>query len=672
MMKKLEKYLNPDIYYPVFLLGIVLVFNLMLVQNFFPVTEGWFQDWSRYMADGKMPYKDFYLYIPPVYVYITHFVNIIFDNSYLALRVFGIVERLLLIYVVYRIVRRLYKPWTCFVAIVASAAFYMSTNSDVFYGYYQNALLWGALALLFSIKCFEVTEKRKIKLSAIMAGAFCGLACMSKQTAVFFIAILAFGVLVAAIKNGGIKSACRLGLYGVAGVMLIVIPICIYLALNGAFLPFLECMTAGSSSKGDLSSIFFGFIPRMINDESIVLFILALILFVIVCLESAISSKGKSAICSVLRRLAVADYSLIVGLLSYWILLAIGQRDSSASPSKGTLAVFVLMVVIHLVVWLLGKKIGGTTEKIVKPFAFVSLCMIFIFMITTNQVSYFSWSLIREKRQLIIYALFFFMILWTIFISLRMIVKGDKVTPSFLISVFSLGFMYTHGMSYIVEDHAMLIPLAYILGMIMDVLAPKYEKAGSYIRVSVVLFAVFTFISVFYQRVWWPYNWWGVNSMGNRYEAVYSYEDPQLAGLKGTWSECEAVNAIYSDLSEYKDDYRNPTMFSFPHINYFNTIFDMDSPTYAKVHYFDVCTDGIAKSDAKILEEEKPSFILWMDFDEGMWETHEAIFRGGQPSGQRALQAVVEDMVSNGVYEEVGTYNIGQHSSPITLYRYVG
>ena len=176
-------------------------------------------------------------------------------------------------------------------------------------------------------------------------------------------------------------------------------------------------------------------------------------------------------------------------------------------------------------------------------------------------------------------------------------------------------------------------------------------------------------VSAFYQRVWWPYNWWGVNSMSARYYSTYQYDDPHLEGLLGSEDETRAVNQIISDLLDAGAADNELTLYTFPHINYFNTTFGNDSPTFAKVHYFDVCPDDIAEEDAATLLSTKTDFILWMDFDDQTWATHEAIFRQGNESGQRQLDEAVNALIESGEYTLLGEYNFGNHSSPIYLYQ---
>ena len=38
-----------------------IIFSIVLLNKYFPVTEGWFQDYARYILNGKFIYRDFYI-----------------------------------------------------------------------------------------------------------------------------------------------------------------------------------------------------------------------------------------------------------------------------------------------------------------------------------------------------------------------------------------------------------------------------------------------------------------------------------------------------------------------------------------------------------------------------------------------------------------------------------
>ena len=108
-------------------------------------------------------------------------------------------------------------------------------------------------------------------------------------------------------------------------------------------------------------------------------------------------------------------------------------------------------------------------------------------------------------------------------------------------------------------------------------------------------------------------------------------------------------------------------MYSFPHINYFNVMAGLPSPTFGKVDYFDVAPDNLAIRDADLIRQQPPTFLVWMQLTDDEWNAHEATFRGGRESGQRELQRTFEQLKVSGKYRSLGRFTVGE-SDPIDIY----
>lgn len=667
-----------DLFYPTILVVLVGSFNMLLIRNFFPITEGWFQDWSRYIGEGQIPYRDFYLYIPPVFVYIAHIINTVTGGLYIALRVYGVIERILLVLICYRILRRFFSDQICFLSLIGSSGIYMSLNSDVFYGYYQNSLFWGACALLFLLRAWEFMssgESRRSARDVCAAGILCGLSIMSKQTALLFVGVTAIVFICLIAREYGCISASTAFLWGLIGICAAVLPILISLYCVGALESFIAQVFFGSSSKGSLSSVLVSFIPRMFDARVVPIFLSLAVFYIANYLRNRVSKESNALrICGYSMQIAFLAF---VGIFFYWSLKAVLYRDISMSPAMGDVASVLIVLFLIFLTLLISKHSKRVVNfSYIVSVVFAALILYCFFFITTNQYSLASWSYLRERRQILIYAIFFFLLAKFLVTLIGVLVYGVGNRAGYSIALaFSVSFMYTHGLSYIIEDHAMLLPFALLFGEMCQKLSAIQvsdisSKCLNYLSaISAVALPMILIVSAFYQRVWWPYNWWGVNSMSARYYSTYQYDDPHLEGLLGSEDETRAVNQIISDLLDAGAADNELTLYTFPHINYFNTIFGNDSPTFAKVHYFDVCPDDIAEEDAATLLSTKPDFILWMDFDDQTWATHEAIFRQGNESGQRQLDEAVNALIESGEYTLLGEYNFGNHSSPIYLYQ---
>ena len=98
-----------------------------------------------------------------------------------------------------------------------------------------------------------------------------------------------------------------------------------------------------------------------------------------------------------------------------------------------------------------------------------------------------------------------------------------------------------------------------------------------------------------------------MNVLSPIFESKIEYNDPNLKGLFGNTMSVNALNRIYSLIEVNKRT--GDTMYTFPHINYFNVMSGLNSPTFAKVHYFDVCPDFIIERDLEALRENPPKFV---------------------------------------------------------------
>jgi hypothetical protein len=238
--------------------------------------------------------------------------------------------------------------------------------------------------------------------------------------------------------------------------------------------------------------------------------------------------------------------------------------------------------------------------------------------------------------------------------------RGDRPVR-LLVGVAAFTIMYVHGMSGVLEEHALLLAGALLIGTGLSTVVAwsKARDATIYLACALLVFTITV------QRNALPYWWWGVYGIDATWTATSSFEDPHLAGLHGSPTYTAQLNSIYELLETNKRP--GDTMYSFPHLNYFNVMADLPSPTFGKVDYFDVAPDSLAIRDAELLRQHPPTFIVWMELTPAEWTFHETLFRGGRPSGQRQIQRVVEALVASGTYRQLGRFTLGA-SDPIGIY----
>ncbi len=640
------------------LVVITIVFSGLICNKYFPITEGWFQDYARYILQGKFIYRDFYCPVPPGYIWLSTLICRCTNYSFLALRIYGIIERILLILIVFELLSKVYSYKVTFFAVLVGSVIYSSTNTDLFYGYYQSSLLCAMIMLYFGVRMYESTNNSRKY--AILYGLFAGITfCMKQNTGAFFAVFIGLGYILLMRKIDLKKSIFNV-FCGFLTAMSVLAILAIVLAANKALIPFVEQVICGTSSKGSLISIFTAGIFRMIYRKSGYVFISALVLIFVLWLDSILQKKEKIGnYYSLLGHEISAAFWGAAFFVAYfkWFKLFYTADFLKTRASWVAIGMIISSIVFLAVFLALADRtitFKGVNLNIL--FYVASMCYFVAFFIYFfyRENIYTDWKAYIQCRQYLMHGLFFINLIIVLY---RLILVRKTIDIRAMLYLASLSLMYIHGMSYILEEHGTLLMFSMLIA---DLLSNKTTL--NWIKnIIVALFGVFTVLSICVQKNNYTYNWWGVNTLESSYKAVYSYDDPKLQGIKGDQAQTEALNSIYKLINDNKRE--NDTMYTFPHINYFNVMADLNSPAFCKVHYFDVCSDKQAISDAKQLEEDLPTFIIWQELSKSDWVTHEEIFRNGNPSGQRKLREFVYKKAKNGTYKLIGKYQFNQSST---------
>src|SRR5437016_9805394 len=77
--------------------AVFLAFQFTYFNRFLPIEDGWFIEYARQAESGKVMYRDFHVFIQPVYALIFQGLVHFFGYSLIVPRYYGLVERLLLV-----------------------------------------------------------------------------------------------------------------------------------------------------------------------------------------------------------------------------------------------------------------------------------------------------------------------------------------------------------------------------------------------------------------------------------------------------------------------------------------------------------------------------------------------------------------------------------------------
>jgi len=246
-----------------------------------------------------------------------------------------------------------------------------------------------------------------------------------------------------------------------------------------------------------------------------------------------------------------------------------------------------------------------------------------------------------------------FVIFWTviiIFFRYLFLLYKDKDNKHYFFMffwlLFSIFWMYGHGMSGVLEIHSILLPLPLVLINFLLSVDKCLRKKLIILFLNIIIFFTVYFVSV--ERYLIPYTWWGWTEHSIQY-SKYKLDIPKFKGFIVSKATKDVYEKIYKIIIENKN--LNDELFAFPHILMFNVITNTKNYNYTSVTYFDVCSDKYAIETSNYLKKQKPKFILFMNFPDWAISVHEYLFRNGNISGQREIINTIKNFEKSGDYD---------------------
>ena len=567
-------------------IAVAAMYHLVFFNRVFPIQEGWFSCIAHEMLSGRTPYKDFYLFLQPLYPLEITGLTSLFGDSFITFRIVGMVERLLLVAILYLMLKRILTARHAMVITLASLAVYASHTTDVIYSYYQTCLFFGLLSAYLLLTYLERPVGRRDLIIACTAGVLAGLGFMTKQsTGLFVTAALGAVLLIASFRLNKPMSKLSVPVY-IAGWLCPVAACFSWLASKGAFRSYVEQVYRGaSSSKGSVLGVLFSFYTRAFTARYC-------IAFLVMCFAVYLS------------RILFKDRGLDPA----------EERSGQAGTARAWVAVIAASLFCFLFPILYRPIFGAYPSQ---PFYVLKLCVIHISFYVS-----------------ILASIVLFIRVWTAR-------ERGRDLQLFLLSIVSLSIMYAHGLSFTLEEHAV-IPS---IGLMFAVLLPLVKGPA---RLKAVALYACCFTLIFFcavQKYAWPYEWWGWREP-NILDATQKSTIGALKGFRVSPLTNEVITGVTALTKKYsaKDD----TIFTYPHIPIFYVLSGRYPSTFALVHYFDVCPDSYAIRDAAELFRKPPAVIVNLEFPEWVWKFHEDAFRKGALSGQRKIAAAIDQLTRGG------------------------
>lgn len=571
---------------------VILVYNLIFFNRYFPVTEGWFSTYAYYILHGKIPYRDFYLFLTPLYPIQLAAFMALFGYKFIALRILGIFVILTIAAFLYLILRRFFNPLVACIATITGVIYYQSGVAHITYDFMQFMTAYALIAAYLTVKYCADCEKQlspshhSNKYAYIfLAGLFGALALLTKQSnGSVIVAFNLLGLFVCSLKISFRHTLKSIWMY-VLGFLTPTVLILSWLAYENALSQFYQQAIIGASqAKGGFATVFFAWIPNAFNVYYFAhnkYFFYCFLLFGY-GIAYFIKTKHHKNFLNSSNNLS---YQIIIYLIVCFIFM-----DCVLSPllAPSTLA--------HILM------IG-------RDFSFVKYL---IDIAITTSILLFSIFMVK----------YFF--------------SRNTASHHIIISLFSFGFIYGTGMSAGLSETAAFLGLSIFVGYMLSL--PCFFNIGK----LVVLYLCFSLVNFYaIQKYEQPYAWW--------YFAVPNIkaatETTNLKLFDGFYLPPKTIN-IFKTTTDIilKNTKPGDSVLAFPNIPVFYLLSNRWPNIPAVVEWPDFLPDNLAIHIAKMIAESPPKVIVNLELPEIVWKTHEILFRHGKPCGQRAILAVIKKL----------------------------
>ncbi len=590
-------------------LVVVGIYNLLFFYRFFPLTEGWFSVYADLILHGRMPYRDFYFFLPPLYPLKIAAFTYLFGPSIFALRVLGFVLALLITLALFIIYSRFFPAYIASISAIATAIYYESNVAYIPYDFLHFCTLY-ALVSGYLVCVYFRAEARVTNYGPLhhlllgLSGALSSFAFLTKQSNGFFIvACLTLAVALNGLPFGFRRCFRGIALFA-AGVFAPIVLVCSWLLKRHALNLFLhQAFLGGAKAKGTMAAILFGWAPRLLTYPdmlclaAVVVFVLAL-RYKSFLLDKFTSREGREF-----------TFGLAQNLILFWCC--------------GILCLLCVAL----------------------PYANVGLSSIAA-NATFIHAAYYAVIISTAVGCFLLFVIYATRMVWG-----RSLLFADIVT----ILCLSLGLLYGTGTSAAFAEEGAFLGAGLLLGYLL--LVRSSYHSGKIVFLCLVMCLLVFMVSRKYVQ---PYNWWGITENDVR-AATESIDDVYLHGIQMSRNTADVVSSVRSIIERYSRP--DEAIFTFPNIPIFYLLTGRPSTAFAVVHWFDVLPDKPAADDAQRLLSFPPKIIVSLELPQDVWVSHEKAFRDGKPSGQRKIYQAIQSLTSRpGKYVLAGVFYIPEHN----------
>lgn len=652
---------NEKIVYGILLALAVIVYNFTWLNKTFTMSEGWSRVYISMMSEGKVPYRDFYYFLPPLNLLIdTIFWKLSF-GYFFVFRLWRLAERILIIELMYHLVN---KKLSCFLsavvcflgAIVSSANVY-----DLVGDYNQTVQLLIVLLVYCVVHYFDADNDRSKCKWMLLAGVVGGCMVAVKQT-VAVASVIVFGLLFLILAVcGKEKKLLRVIIQVSIGGAVPLAILGMYLLGTHSFSEFIYQVFQDTSSKGSLYDILWQSQVNVIATRPAGT-IAILLLFVSRWLKEYANVSEQSK--RVGTRLCIFISIFLLGSQygpAIWNAIVVDANSGH---------MFVLVICLLGILWLDPMNIKG-------EIGFLCLILVSAFVLQLNPGGMTEklypngiFAYITEAACL----LYIYFIGWVLFEILLYVVKKREIRIDRLVIVCgALASGYSTSMATGEASLSVITAFISVPALLVaeqEIFAPKAIIDTRQVCRSLEVVTLLFFSICFTQKLVCAYSWWGYAD-SSHWEKTEVSSIECLKGFKFSPEEIKKYDELTDVIANNTDE--DSTIFGFPYVKVYNVFLDnYNANGFTPVLFYDTCADDFAEVEAKILSRNAQDIVVWLDIP-GCMEVHESIFRGGEYLGQREIQKWFSEVKDTdytliGQVDNVFVYKLDDGTEPSYTY----
>lgn len=579
-----------------------VLFISLFAFNSLSMQEGWYQIYAKWVNNGLLPYKDFHLVVTPFSLMIYSLIYKVFGPNLYSFHFMGLLSKTILLGCAYHLFSYVFPKKYAAFSVLFGAIILVSIIYDNGILTYNDIIITISIldVILFYkfVNCLENNDKNALKFTIIL-GLMLGITMLFKQT---FGVLMLFSTSVLMFlfcqKLRDIKEAFRYISVSIVSFLMVLCGFLLFAQWKHMLIPFInDTFLKSTSAKGNLLQMLFLHFSSIPSRNLLWIFYVSI--FLIVAMYFLTKRYGVSGVNTKNVPNAVFyPVSLITAVAGIYIGYFCVKTGVISNVLMKTVSINMFFV-----------DLG------VFPIIFVTVAAFFLFCKFLSEKEYNS----QFGKYFILFAYtFVFSYSWSISTSLPNLHTFNYVLLMACLLSYNTKFNnIKNGFLYL------FICFCMFLGATMKTISPC---------------------------LW--HSWQSASIVDNLKE---SENIPVLKGLKIPKNEIE----IYDKVRAISDKYTTPDDKIFVYMNnqLFYYLLDREPITGNVSNYWDVCSDEMAESDAKILQNNPPKLIVYMQFPMSIIGMHESIFREGKHAKQRLIDKQILNMLAKNEYKEVAVFN---------------